>query len=385
MEALTLSLAALALALGWYALRLRRQQKALRAEMQRARRAWEARWQALETERERLSAVLEQMTDAVLMTDAAGRVTYANRAAEARFGGPAPGLVGRSLPEALRHHQLVQVWQRSRALGQPQQDTVDLPRQRRFVQITALPDPRTGGALVLVQDLTRLRQLEQVRSQFVSDFSHELRTPLASLKALAETLSEGALDDPPAARRFLRHLVREVDALDRMTQDLLDLARLESGREGLQRRPVSPCEPLLAAAERLRPQAERGGVQLDVRCPPELPPVSADAAALTRALVNLLHNAVKFTPPGGRITLSASLTEDGRGLRWQVRDTGVGILPDDLPHIFERFYKADRARSGGGTGLGLSIVRHIAEAHGGRVWAESEPGQGSLFSLEIPL
>ncbi len=383
MDWLTFLLAACLAFLGWYALRLRQRLAQQQATVQRTEREWQARLETLSLERARLAAVLSRMTDAVLVADEAGRVTYANRAANELFGEPASGLAGRSVSAALRHHQLIQVWQRSRETGRPQQDTVDLPRRRRFVQITALPDAGGEGALILVQDLTRLRRLEQVRSQFVSDFSHELRTPLASIKALAETLAEGALEDVAAARRFLEHLVREVDAVDRMTQDLLMLARLESGRERLQRRPLSPCEPLRAATARLLPQVTRGGLQLDVRCPANLPLVSVDADSLTRALMNLLHNAIKFTPPGGRVTLSVSLVANR--IRWQVRDTGPGILPDDLPHIFERFYKVDRARSGSGSGLGLSIVRHIAESHGGRVWAESAPGQGSVFYLEVPL
>ncbi len=373
----------LVVALTVYIWRLRRRLQLLQQEHQRAARNWEKERKALEKARARLDAVLEQMTDAVLMSDAQGIIIYANRAASTLFGSEGRQLVGRSVPEVLRHHQLVQTWQRSQATGQPCEAAVELPRQRRFVQIAALPEAHGKGSLIVLQDLTRLRALEQVRRNFIANFSHELRTPLASLRALAETLTAGALDNPQDARRFLSLIVREVEALDRLTQDMLTLARLESGREIWQRAALAPRDLLAAVTERLQQQADRNGVVLELIASRNLPLLQGDRAALERALMNLVHNAIKFTPPGGLITLSAQA--QGNAVLFQVRDTGPGIDPEDLPHIFERFYKVDRGRSSAGAGLGLSIVRHIVQEHGGRVWVESTPGEGSLFCIQLPL
>ncbi len=335
---------------------------------------------SLEAERTKLASVLEQMTDGVLIADPRGQVTYLNPAASRLF--ESQNGVGRSVAEVLRHHQLVDTWKRSRVSGEAQSGTVELPSRRLFLQLYVLPDRQTGGSLLLVQDLTPLRRMETVRRDFISNVSHELRTPLASLKALTETLRDGALDDPKAAPRFLSRIETEVDALTQMAQELLDLSRIESGQVSLERKGVQSSKLLYASAERMRTQVERARLSLHVEGAGDLTEVQADPARLEQVLVNLIHNAVKFTPPGGTVTLSAE--SEGNYVRFSVNDTGTGIPEDDLERIFERFYKADRARSGGGTGLGLSISRHIVEAHGGRIWAESVEGKGSTFFFTIP-
>ncbi len=336
---------------------------------------------SLEAERVRLAAVLEQMTDGVLIANSSGRIQFVNPAAERLFN--VSESLGRSVVEVLRHHKLVETWQRCQQSGQPQEESAELPHQRAFLQLVALPDRQTGGSLLLVHDLTRIRRLESVRRDFISNVSHELRTPLASLKALTETLRDGALEDPQAAPRFLERIETEVDALTQMAQELLDLSRIESGQGTLEFDRVDPSRLLEAAAERMRAQAERAGLALTVVETAGLPEVRADRGRLEQVLVNLIHNAVKFTPPGGSVILSASA--EGRSVRFSVRDTGVGIAEEDLERIFERFFKSDRARSGGGTGLGLSISRHIVEAHGGRIWAESQEGRGSTFFFTVPV
>jgi two-component system phosphate regulon sensor histidine kinase PhoR len=343
--------------------------------------AQQARMSVLDAERGRLAAVLDQMTDGVLIADAEGRVQFANPAAVKLF--ETPGAVGHTVAEVLRQHQLIETWQRCQQSGELQTQSVELPARRQFLQLIAIPDRHAGGSLLLVQDLTRVRRLETVRRDFISNVSHELRTPLASLKALTETLQEGALEDPPAARRFLGRIETEVDALTQMAQELLELTRIESGQVPLELKPVAAQDLLLSAADRMRAQAERAGLALRVEPSAELPAVRADPPRLEQVLVNLVHNAVKFTGPGGEVVLSARA--DGEFVCFAVRDTGRGIPSDDLPRIFERFYKADRARSGGGTGLGLSICRHLVEAHGGRIWAESEEGRGSTFFFSIPM
>ncbi len=339
----------------------------------------------LGAEREKLEAVLMNMTDAILIVDKAGLVQRLNPAAQRMFNIDATKAIGRSLIEVVRQHQLAELWQRCRQSDSQQSLPIEISTERLFVQAIATPlgQEMEGAVLMAFQDLTRVRRLESVRRDFVSNVSHELRTPLASLKALAETLNEGALEDPPAARRFLKQMDTEIDNLTQMVQELLELSRIESGRVPLQLSEIDPCEFLGRAIERMRLQAERAGLALELHCSDELPRVRADSERIQQVLVNLIHNAVKFTQPGGRIVVSAS--PDKSELVFAISDTGVGILPDDLTRIFERFYKADRSRSGGGTGLGLSISRHLVEAHGGRIWAASQPNQGSTFYFTLPI
>jgi len=343
--------------------------------------ALRVRTSVVDAERARLAAVLERMTDGVLIADSSGQVQFANPAIERLFD--TNQAVGRRVVEVLRQHQLVEAWQRSRETGEAQEESVELPARRRFLQLVVLPDRQTHGSLLLVQDLTRVRRLETVRRDFISNVSHELRTPLASLKALTETLRDGALEDPKAAHRFLGRIETEVDALTQMATELLELSRIESGQVPLQRKAVPAAALLLSAAERMRAQVERAGLVLRLDTAQDMTEVLADPPRMEQVLVNLIHNAVKFTPPGGEVILAAQTEADF--VRFSVRDSGVGIPADDLERIFERFYKADRARSGGGTGLGLSISRHLVEAHGGRIWAESNEGDGSTFYFTIPI
>ncbi len=231
--------------------------------------------------------------------------------------------------------------------------------------------------------MTRQRQIETMRRDFISNVSHELRTPLAALKALTETLQGGALEDPPAAHRFLEQMETEVDSLSLMVSELLELSRIESGRVPLTLAPTRPIDIVTPAFERLYLQAERAGLTLTLECPEELPPVMADATRVQQVVVNLLHNAIKFTPSGGNVTVRAM--QQDRAVRFSVSDTGIGITAEDLSRIFERFYKVDRSRATSGTGLGLAIARHLVEAHGGRIWVESEVGKGSTFYFSIPL
>ncbi len=339
----------------------------------------------LQKERGTLTAVLANMTDGILIVDQPGNVQLINLAAQRMFKVNETEALGHSLIEVVRNHQVAGLWRKSQATGEQQTTILETSPDRLLVQGIATPLQQSlpGSSLLVFQDLTRMRRLEMVRRDFVSNVSHELRTPLASLKALTETLMEGALEDPPAARRFLTRMEGEIDNLTQMVQELLELSRIESGKVPLERRSITPLELLTPAVERMQLQAERAGLDIALECQADLPPVSADPTRIEQVLVNLLHNAIKFTPPGGKITVSAY--HEGASVIIFVKDTGVGISPDALPRIFERFYKADRARSGGGTGLGLSIARHLVEAHGGRIWAESMVSQGSTFYFSIPL
>ena len=335
----------------------------------------------LEGERSRLATVLEQMTDGVLIADENGLIRFANPAAGRLFQTSNP--IDRSITEVIRHHQLVEAWRRCKQTLQMQSESVEVPTRHQYLQLVVIPDQHSSGSLLLVQDLTRIRRLETVRRDFISNLSHELRTPLASLKALTETLQDGALDDPPAARRFIDQIQIEVDALTQMVTELLELSRIESGRLSLDLMPVAPFDLLSSASRRMQLQVERAGLNLRVECADNLPNVKIDSQRLEQVLVNLIHNAVKFTKPGGEVVLGAGA---GVGeVRFAVRDTGIGIPVEDIPRIFERFYRVDKSRTGSGTGLGLSIARHIVEAHKGRIWVESIEGQGSTFCFAIPV
>ncbi len=334
----------------------------------------------LNSETSRLSTALAQLTDGVLIVDALGQVKFANPAARKLFDMNDP--MGHSVAEVVRNHQLIEAWRRCQQTKEIQTESVELPARKQFLQLIVIPDEHEGGSLLLVQDLTRVRRLEVVRRDFISNVSHELRTPLASLKALTETLQSGALTDPDAGPRFLGRISTEVDALAQMAQELLDLSRIESGQVELIFTSIAPKQLLLTAMDRMKMQTERAGLKLSVVCG-DLPNILADKMRLEQVLVNLIHNAVKFTKPGGEIKLEAE--SNVRGIKFAVRDTGAGIPAESLSRIFERFYRADASRAGSGAGLGLSISKHIVEAHNGKIWAESEEGRGSVFYFEIPI
>jgi two-component system phosphate regulon sensor histidine kinase PhoR len=338
----------------------------------------------LRAERGKLEAVLANMTDGIIIADAQGTILRVNPAAARMFNTAANQALGKSLIEVVRQHQFVELWRKCQQTGEQQSLSLEVATERLFVQAIASPlgKDMEGAVLLVFQDLTRIRKLETVRRDFVSNVSHELRTPLASVKALAETLHEGALEDPPAARRFLQQMESEIDNITQLVHELLELSRIESGRVPLERRSINPCEFLKRGIERMQMQAERAGLSLRLECTEQLPEVNADPERIQQVLVNLIHNAVKFTRPGGEIVVTA--TPRDHDVIVAVRDTGVGIAPEELTRIFERFYKADRSRSGGGTGLGLSIARHLVEAHGGRIWAESELDKGSVFYFTLP-
>ncbi len=342
---------------------------------------FDLRLSTLDSNNKRLSTVLEQLTDGVIIADANGLIQFANPAAQNLF--ETSNALGHSVTEVIRNHQLVDAWRRCQQTREVQSESVELPARHQFLQLIAIPDTHASGSLLLVQDLTRVRRLETVRRDFISNVSHELRTPLASLKALTETLQNGALADPEAGPRFLGRINTEIDALTQMAQELLDLSRIESGQVELILAPLAPKSLITSAADRMKMQAERAGLKLLVKCDDDLQNIRADKSRLEQVLVNLIHNAVKFTKPGGEIAVAAESVIGG--VRFAVRDSGAGIPTESLSRIFERFYRVDRSRTGSGTGLGLSISKHIIEAHGGRIWAESDEGRGSVFYFVIPV
>ena len=342
--------------------------------------------QELDRVRLRLEVTLANLSDGVIITDAHGAVLRLNGAADRMLGLSGASVTGWPFVQVSRDHELAALL-RDVLSGEddsPRVAVVEHGRSRRVLEATAQQLAGTGErlGLVVLRDVTELRRLERVRREFVANVSHELRTPLSSIKAVVETLEAGAIDDPDVSGEFLHRIVGEVDRLAALVDELLDLGRLESGRVTLQREALAPDDLLIRATERLRPQTQRARLTLEVVVPPDLPPVRADRGRIEQVVLNLVHNAIKFTPPGGVITISA--TRDDSMVRIVVQDTGVGLSEAELPRLFERFYKADRARRSDGTGLGLAIAKHIVQAHGGSIWAESRPGQGAEFSFTLP-
>ncbi len=340
---------------------------------------------ALRREQALLSALFDTMADGVLVVDEAGLVHMGNLAAARILGEDMASLLGKLFAELVRHHRLIALWHEALGAGQEVVDTVELTSGGPFVQVIISPldvEKPQRLYLVLLQDLTHMRHLETVRRDFVANVSHELRTPLASLKALVQTLQEGALQDADAAPRFLSQIEAQVDTLIQIVEELLELTRLESGHAPLRFTPTPAADLILPAVEHLRPQAERAQLALEVTLSDDLPPLLVDAGRVRQAIINLIHNAIKFTPAGGWVRVSA--TRQGALVAIAVADNGVGIPTEDLPRIFERFYKSDRARNSSGTGLGLAIVRHVVQAHGGQVQVQSREGAGSTFTILLP-
>lgn len=335
----------------------------------------------LTEEHARLEALLAAGDDAIVALDRDGVLRYLNPAAESLFDHG----VGRPFAEVARNHDLSGVLQRAIATGARAVATVALPPREVWLHVTVSPISGSGAwaFLMMLADVTEVRRAESTRRDFVANVSHELRTPLAGIKAAVETLRDGAIHDPIAAEEFLGHVDGEVDRLVQLVEELLQLARIESGAAPMVMAPVQIDDLLTASVRRFTPMAERADVTLRTEIAPGLPPLPADRERLEQAVGNLIHNAVKFTPTGGSVTVSAVRAHDA--LRIEVSDTGIGIDAADLPRIFERFYIADRSRSRRGTGLGLAIVKHVVRAHDGTVAVRSTLGRGSTFTITLPL
>jgi len=331
--------------------------------------------------------VLGAMEDGLLVVDASRRVTLVNNAFRKLFRSPEITL-GAPVMEVLRDAAVDRVVDQTLRTGALRQS--ELGVEERCVRVSAVPMKNEGngsviGAVILFHDITDLKRLDQMRSEFVANVSHELRTPLSILRGYIETL----LDTPETSRSELRRILgvmeRHSKRLGALVEDLLTLARLESPNANLQLANVRIDELFLTVARDWEEKLAEKHLKVSCDRAPGLPTIRADEARIQEILYNLLDNAVKYTPEGGEICLR---TEQREGeIVLTVSDTGSGISAEDLPRIFERFYRADKARSRelGGTGLGLSIVKHIAQLHGGRVEAESEPGRGTTVRVVLPV
>ncbi len=383
-----LALIAAVLAVGWGRERRRRtadaERKVREIAEQRSRREAELKEQS-----QRTAALFDRMVEGLIVVDAGRRIRLANRSAEVLFGFSGDA-TGKTILEATRHHEVAAVVARLdrelEVLGHELRiDSMDAPR---FLQVNALALRDAGGAndgaILVFHDLTRLRQLEGVRQEFVANVSHELRTPLSLIKSATETLLDGAKDDAAALARFLQIIDKHANRLALLIDDLLLLSTLDSGGLRLNRQPLQFRATVQDAMDDLQARALARDVTLDNKVPGSLV-VLADSDRIRQVVSNLLDNAIKYGRAGGRTTVVGSNLDDGR-LEISVADDGPGIPKDAQERIFERFYRVDKARSReqGGTGLGLAIVKHVIQAHGGEVRVESEQGVGSKFIIVLP-
>jgi len=334
-------------------------------------------------ERSKLATVLSSITDGVVMTDSEGSIVLVNPAAERLFDFEEAKVIGQPLIEAVHDYEIDDMVKKCIKTAHEQTTQLD-SATGRFLRVIVVPltTGKLTGALVLFQDLTEMRNLQMMRQEFVGNISHELRTPLAAIKAIVETLQGGAINDKEAGMDFLNRLDVEVDGMTQMVAELTELSRIETGRIKLKLEPVNLNLLIEEVIARLSPQAERQQVSLLTELSSDLPTVLADRDRIQQVILNIVHNAIKFTPPGGKATVYAKPQKDT--VTVSVADTGIGISKEDLPHIFERFFKADKSRSSSGTGLGLAIAKHIVQAHGGSIWVQSEEGKGSTFSFSLP-
>ena len=339
---------------------------------------------SLSDERDKLSRVVAAMAEGVIVIDAVGRIVISNPAAATVLGLRSDQLPGRDFSEAVPEYRLQEMVSQCASGGAAMTSRVELQRPRRVLNVAAIPlsELPSGEIMLTIHDSTEVVQAETSQREFVSNVSHELRNPLAAIRAMVETLETGDVDDQEVVRNFLERISRDVDRMSNLVDDLLELSRLESGQIPLQLAEVSPAVLLRDASTRFEPLARERDIALVIAPPPPLPSLNADPDRLRQVLINLLENALRFTPPGGRITLSAS--ELDGAVEFRVEDSGVGIAREHLPHVFERFYKVDRSRRDTGTGLGLAIVRQIVEAHGGMVSVASDEGVGTVFSFVLP-
>lgn len=342
----------------------------------------------LTEERNLSSAILGSMVEGVAVVNGSERLVFANPGFAEILGLDVPPTSGSALVEVVRQTELLEAV-RQVLRGQPrvQSEIVTGTLRQHYFAITvaAVRAGDTTGAVVVLHDITELRKLERVRRDFVANVSHEFRTPLTAIQGFAETLLAGAIDDSQNRTRFLEIILEHSRRLARLTEDLLVLSKMDAERLELEIRRLSVSQLIESCLETAQRRAAEKDLRISVNTPHRLPDIAGDRRRLAEVLQNLLDNAIQYTLPGGQIMLSAE--EGDAEVVVTVSDTGIGIPQADQPRIFERFYRVDvaRSREAGGTGLGLAIAKHLVEVHGGRLWVDSEVGQGSQFHFSVPL
>ena len=333
-------------------------------------------------------AVFNSMVEGVLVLDGNGRIQLVNQSLQGLFS-LSGDVRGQTILEAFRLQELADVVQRLQRERMVQDYTLELPgMDERWLELNAAAvldrDGLQHGAILVFHDLTRIKQLENTRQEFVANVSHELRTPLSLIKGYVETLLEGAKNDPEKCARFLQTIEKHADRLTFLIEDLLAISRLESGQVVMSLHTVDLREEAQRVIDDLRSRTDEKTVLIENKVPEGLS-AQADSDRLQQVFFNLIENAIKYGSKGGRVVVGGNARPDGKAEMW-VQDDGPGIPAEARERVFERFYRVDRARSRetGGTGLGLSIVKHIVQAHGGEVWLKSQLGSGTTFFFTLP-
>ncbi|MFF2090828.1 two-component system histidine kinase PnpS [Paenibacillus sp. NPDC058174] len=337
-----------------------------------------------------LESVLDNMINGVVMIDETGQIVLISRRAEEILGFSSKELVGRNFAEAKQQYELSQMIHEGLAVREHIREEINFYfPEERLLELNLVPiyheGNEFGGVLLVLQDVTAIRRLERIRSEFVANVSHELKTPIAAVKGFAETLLGGAVKDEETTRSFLQIIFDESDRLNRLIGDILELSKIESRRVPLYFSPVEVDSFVQKTVTLMETEAAKKSIRLDVQAEGGLY-VEADEDRLRQIMMNLLANGINYTPEGGKVTLSVEGIDEDH-IRIKITDTGIGIPKKDLPRIFERFYRVDKARSrsSGGTGLGLSIVKHLVELHKGTISVTSTVGAGSTFIIELPV
>ncbi|WP_042163579.1 two-component system histidine kinase PnpS [Paenibacillus gorillae] len=337
-----------------------------------------------------LESVLDNMINGVVMIDETGQIVLISRRAEEILGFSSKELVGRNFAEAKQQYELSQMIHEGLAVREHIREEINFYfPEERLLELNLVPiyheGNEFGGVLLVLQDVTAIRRLERIRSEFVANVSHELKTPIAAVKGFAETLLGGAVKDEETTRSFLQIIFDESDRLNRLIGDILELSKIESRRVPLYFSPVEVDSFVQKTVTLMETEAAKKSIRLDVQAEGGLY-VEADEDRLRQIMMNLLANGINYTPEGGKVTLAVEGIDEDH-IRIKITDTGIGIPKKDLPRIFERFYRVDKARSrsSGGTGLGLSIVKHLVELHKGTISVTSTVGAGSTFIIELPV
>jgi two-component system phosphate regulon sensor histidine kinase PhoR len=342
----------------------------------------------LREDKRKMEAVFKRTDNGLIIIDKSGYIDTINPAAMEMLAIAGDDAIGRTVIEATLNHEFTQLVERVLKTQIPAVLEITFDRQsEKHIQCYLAPLGKgddADGALAVMHDVTATRQVDSMRRDFVANVSHELRTPLASIRVMAETISLRGKDNPDVAKGFAESIINEIDRLVRLADDLLDLTKTEAGQKQLRKEDLVLAEVAADAVAKIEPIASRKGVSLELNIPTDMI-AHADKDAIWQILVNLIDNAVAYTPSEGTVTVSAA-RQNGKIIAISVADTGIGIPPADISRVFERFYRVDKARSraSGGTGLGLSIVKHLVEAHGGKVSVTSEVGKGSNFIFTIP-
>ncbi len=342
----------------------------------------------IDENKSKFETVLNYMVNGLVLINDQGIIELMNPAGEELFDVSARRIKGKSHLEGLRNYKLSDLIEQVLEEGKKikEEIVIDILKEQ-VMEISLVPlltrRGKTLGVVVVFHDITEIYKAQKMRAEFVANVSHELKTPVTSVKGFAETLLDGALEDPDMAKQFIQIIYQEADRLHRLINDLLDLSRIESKHIPLHKEPLNIVDIINSILEKMKPKIEKEKQSIDLQIPDEAVFVMADQDRIEQVLINLIDNAIKYTENEGEIALT--LEKQNHFVTISISDTGIGIPKEDLPRIFERFYRVDKGRSRrmGGTGLGLSIVKHIVEGHGGKVWVKSEVGKGTTFYFTL--